>query len=1054
MKIEDEDRDSFNYLKAVCTLKSDTRDYNKALQLLDNIKPLNMTNDSEFLKYFCYFKMQNYEMIVKYHLTNEEKFQKLNENFKMMIAISYEKLNLTNNAKQIYKEIIDANPNNKQAVNNLSILDMKNSNSSESISHLKKCHQTFPKNLAIANNYAQCLIKNKMIDEGLEVYEKIIEMNSNSSNLSLKVKNLFEKVKKSFLANLIKFGKFDSAEKLIKENIYKNNNTILDINSVKFITETHISNNKLNRAYEFVKYLIESYVWEDRKALEELKKLFREIQNIKLLSKSSGENNKSQPKNFNHIEISKEIEFSIETLEHRNRRGENISNCSQIKETFEENENSVTISEINDINPNKEQTSLLDKDCEQDNMKETEGTKLPSEIFDANLSPSEVNNNNNIIHNYKEKEKVETESILESPNAIERKKIDDNDILDKILSRSKKNKSKSSESMLKIDEKKPLSNEEILREILSSFNKSDYNKCREYINLHREKFKGRDSNYDIKQIACISAKLFYHNNECDKASLELKDFYKELDEENLKLLINASRRVGLSIARNCDDYLNYLEELYNKFHTNEDTLLELIIASVGVRDKYRVEKYIITYLKSKQGEVLNEVYYEKILNIILYQPNFQDCILKIIKEIKRLFGASALYYFTFGRFNLINHNINQAYENFMKIETLINDNPFFLKYLSKVYIKLGYYKKAVKSLKKVLNINKSDWNSALLIGKCFISLLDHQKASKYISIACKSHMKYETSFKINFAKGLLEYEMKNYSNAFKYFDKCKELQPTNFKVIHFIALILSKNSEIVEAERVFENILLQKENYFPSIFELFKIKIFLNKRDQGDDLIKKIENFEELSPLNSMEYALILLKYYGDYNRSIKYFDDSVKRGKNTVINQAMEYAEFLQTKQDYTNTIKAYKLLLKTCEKDYRIFKGLKNIFSELKLYDEGIKTLETYIRYKPNSVEANSDLGDLNFYKQNYHKAIEYFLMSCNLNKLHSENKFIFLKKKIAICQIFLKLYETSYKNFEAYSKIRIEKNIFLLMSYIKFLYFDCVEEANFLLKVIYEI
>ena len=120
--------------------------------------------------------MQNFEMIVKYHLANEEKFQKLNENFKMMIAISYEKLNLINNTKKIYKEIIDSNPNNKEAVNNLSILEMKNSNSSESISYLRKCYQTSPKNLAIANNYAQCLIKNKMVDDGLEVYEKIIKM--------------------------------------------------------------------------------------------------------------------------------------------------------------------------------------------------------------------------------------------------------------------------------------------------------------------------------------------------------------------------------------------------------------------------------------------------------------------------------------------------------------------------------------------------------------------------------------------------------------------------------------------------------------------------------------------------------------------------------------------------------------------------------------------------------------------------------------------------------------------------------------------------------------
>jgi hypothetical protein len=41
---------------------------------------------------------------------------------------------------------------------------MRGSGSLESAGFLKNCYRNFPQNLYIANNYALCLIKNKMID--------------------------------------------------------------------------------------------------------------------------------------------------------------------------------------------------------------------------------------------------------------------------------------------------------------------------------------------------------------------------------------------------------------------------------------------------------------------------------------------------------------------------------------------------------------------------------------------------------------------------------------------------------------------------------------------------------------------------------------------------------------------------------------------------------------------------------------------------------------------------------------------------------------------------
>jgi tetratricopeptide (TPR) repeat protein len=204
----------------------------------------------------------------------------------------------------------------------------------------------------------------------------------------------------------------------------------------------------------------------------------------------------------------------------------------------------------------------------------------------------------------------------------------------------------------------------------------------------------------------------------------------------------------------------------------------------------------------------------------------------------------------------------------------------------------------------------------------------------------------------------------------------------------------------------------------------------------------------------SIEYAVILAKYYNEVNKAMKYFERAVRKGRHNVINQAIIFADTLHEKQESTRAIKCYQILLELCKKDYRIFKGLKNIFSSMKRFDQAAKTISTYIKNNPNSIEAYVDLADLCYLKQNYNKAFDYFVLANNMNLNISENKFNYIKKKIGLCSIHLKLHETAFKYFENYIKMKTEENIYLLMAFLKVLYFDNLEDADFLLKVSFKI
>ena len=178
------------------------------------------------------------------------------------------------------------------------------------------------------------------------------------------------------------------------------------------------------------------------------------------------------------------------------------------------------------------------------------------------------------------------------------------------------------------------------------------------------------------------------------------------------------------------------------------------------------------------------------------------------------------------------------------------------------------------------------------------------------------------------------------------------------------------NSDFSLAEEIFEQILSQHKNYLPSLFELLKLKITLNKTEEVKELIPIVEANIETSPVYSMEYAVILIKHNGDYVKSSKYFDNAIIKSKKIVIDQAIEFAEILQSRKEFTRAIRSYQILLKNGYKDYRIFKGLKNVFTSLKNFDQGIRTIQTYLEFNLSSLEANADLGDLYFLKENYQK------------------------------------------------------------------------------------
>lgn len=1008
--------------------------------MINDFENINIVND---LLIFCYFKLQNYSKIVSEHLKEKNKFKSLNSI--IYIAISYNYLNLKKQSEELYEEILGIDHKNQIAMNNLEILnvDKKYPTMNAFKSYNQECSE-------IANNFALVLIKNGNTQVGLKILQNLSKEILSSKDFSHK--NV--KIIHNYLNNSVK-SKLWNIENFINEYLsFQENKNDVIVNLL--LINLNIQNENAKKAKTILENLLSNFLDLNVFNLngEQLKKY--------LLTTLSNLN---------------------ETLKNQEFIENEKSNLKKEKEVFEFEKNQLQIYKLK----KEEVMSNLSISCNNFNLEQKTKTELiltvtnnNFECINESFNNNKKNNFNNAIENNKKEEGDQESNYNQSNREVKRTQNKDESVEEIFLVNRSSTKSINIEGRLKlnfdnvsikdqedsnsqfnnkieiknekdiIDHETYPSKEAILidlyKDIQENFSNNNYDLVKYFI----KRIKEVDADYKYVEIAVFKAKMFLSEDNFKGVYNSLNQFKDIIKSEDIILLIKAYQELQIEDKELKDLFIKLFD---NPTYYIKYIFLEFLQLLIKLEDK---ETLINTLNKSL--EFINN--YNQILKIselLLNDFSASNILESVLDKMKTLITnkeEEMQYNYYLGKFYFLKGKINSAFEFLYKIEKekYLEDNEDYNVTLAKVYTSLSNYKKSIALYKQALKINFNNWEYCYLIGENYLKLKNYESAEKYLNYAFKKH---ENSFKdlnINLALAKLNYNIKNFDQANFYFEVCLTIDPKCFKANQYIASIKIKNEQFIQAEDYLNHLVcLNDIDFFPLTYELFKLKLKLNKKEDALSLINKIDNSILKFSNLLIEYSLIWLTQIKDTDKAISYFDWYLNSQKDNLNNA--DIIRFIEKLDEYELNERVIKYCTKfklNYPKEYSYYKLLSKCLIKAKNYSKATETLMEYYKINTKHLECIEELGHLYFINNEYLNSCKMYEIALQIRiKNNTLNKSDILIKA-AISNIKLKKYEKGIDYIKRQILINDNEDLYLLAILIVYNELKDVDQANQLTKV----
>jgi tetratricopeptide (TPR) repeat protein len=588
--------------------------------------------------------------------------------------------------------------------------------------------------------------------------------------------------------------------------------------------------------------------------------------------------------------------------------------------------------------------------------------------------------------------------------------------------------------------------EQLYTKLQNLYGDSKFDECREVIH----KIRSIDKTYNEKELNIVMGKAYYEAKEYKKAIYEIEKNSATLNLENMLLLINCYKKVDKTgnYAKIILDYIRINEY-------NEEIYLELIDTLIYFSD-YELKTYCENYIQKNEYTFQSS---STILRRLIANSDLNDYIDELLTHLsyaKVTEEENAEYYYLYARYMLKKKNVNIAFDYFNKVgDDFLQEDFDFNKYFGKTCLMLKNYKKAIKLFKKALNVEKNDWEMSLYIGECYLKLENYEGANKYLTYSSKKDNNGKNNLKLNLSLGRLYYKLKNYLLALDFFYKCINIDPKSFKTYHNISMIFLEKREFNEAEKMLEKAIAVNFDFFPALFELFKLRCLLKKESQCIEYIPKIEVLIDNYPMCYLDFSKILAENFNDIDKSFKFFSLALSKDKNIKNNfnltKALDYSDFIYKKGHKDKAIELYSSLIKLNKYSYFIIKRLNAIYASMHNYDKIIANILKYFSVDKNNYEAVMDLADTYSFTKDYGKAKEYYDEAIGIFNKKDDMLFTNAYKKIGYCETKLGLYEAAVEHFLQQFMHKEDMKLYAIICYIYLVYLRKKEYADIYYKVI---
>ena len=328
-------------------------------------------------------------------------------------------------------------------------------------------------------------------------------------------------------------------------------------------------------------------------------------------------------------------------------------------------------------------------------------------------------------------------------------------------------------------------------------------------------------------------------------------------------------------------------------------------------------------------------------------------------------------------------NYKDAIDSFEKVIHSNPDDVLAYNHLGSIYFAQKDYQKSIASYKRGLQI---DHNHPILnynLAHCYEASNNVADAIRCYKLALKTRPGWKDAIK---DYTVLLMSVSDNKEAADIIKQGIKLYPNNTDMLILLGDIYLNNYDYSEAEKIFKKASSLEPENVKSLIGLSKA---LEKSDKSEYALDAIMSALELEPENQVaqkQYAQSLLSEK-DYDEA-KNVIDSLDKPENSKDLQLLDLNGQYYICKDNEEKAKVYYDKIKHINhhyKDYMI--NAANRFAQRGKYEKAEIYASEYLVHRPESVDGYNTMGKINYLKEDYDKAMEYYKKGLKLGKNNAQ-------------------------------------------------------------------
>ena len=328
-------------------------------------------------------------------------------------------------------------------------------------------------------------------------------------------------------------------------------------------------------------------------------------------------------------------------------------------------------------------------------------------------------------------------------------------------------------------------------------------------------------------------------------------------------------------------------------------------------------------------------------------------------------------------------NYKDAIDSFEKVIHSNPDDVLAYNHLGSIYFAQKDYQKSIASYKRGLQI---DHNHPILnynLAHCYEASNNVADAIRCYKLALKTRPGWKDAIK---DYTVLLMSVSDNKEAADIIKQGIKLYPNNTEMLILLGDIYLNNYDYSEAEKIFKKASSLEPGNVKSLIGLSKA---LEKSDKSEYALDAIMSALKLEPENQVaqkQYAQSLLSEK-DYDEA-KNVIDSLDKPENSKDLQLLDLNGQYYICKDNEEKAKVYYDKIKHINhhyKDYMI--NAANRFAQRGKYEKAEIYASEYLVHRPESVDGYNTMGKINYLKEDYDKAMEYYKKGLKLGKNNAQ-------------------------------------------------------------------